>query len=104
VPVLHTTVRYQPGGIDGGVFYRKNDALRVFEVGSPLAEPPPELAQRPGEIVIIKQYTSAFFGTSLAPTLTSLGVDTLVITSVSTSGCVRATAVDACPTQHSTTW
>jgi maleamate amidohydrolase len=98
VPVLHTTVRYQPGGIDGGVFYRKIDALRVFEVGSPLAEPPPELAPRAGEIVIVKQYASGFFGTSLASTLTSLGVDTLVITGVSASGCVRATAVDAC--QH----
>jgi maleamate amidohydrolase len=46
----------------------------------------------------MKQYASAFFGTSLASTLTSHGVDTLVIAGVSTSGCVRASALDAC--QH----
>ena len=48
--------------------------------------------------VITKQYASAFFGTTLASTLTSLGVDTLLIAGVSTSGCVRASAVDSC--QH----
>jgi maleamate amidohydrolase len=58
----------------------------------------PEVAPRPGEPVVVKQYASGFFGTSLASTLTALGVDTTVIAGVSTSGCVRATAVDAC--QH----
>jgi maleamate amidohydrolase len=96
LPIFHTVVRYTPGGGDGGVFYRKVPLLKVFEAGSPLAEPPPELARRDGEIVIVKQYASAFFGTSLAATLTSRGIDTLVITGVSTSGCIRATAVDAC--------
>jgi maleamate amidohydrolase len=48
--------------------------------------------------VITKQYASAFFGTSLASTLTALGVDTLLIAGVSTSGCIRASALDAC--QH----
>ena len=52
------------------------------------------LEPRPGELVITKQYASAFFGTTLASTLTSLGVDTLLIAGVSTSGCIRATAVD----------
>ena len=45
--------------------------------------------------MIVKQYASAFFGTTLATTLNALGVDTVIITGVSTSGCVRATAVDA---------
>lgn len=98
VAVLHSEVRYMPGGADGGVFYRKVPALKAFEAGSPLARPPAILAPRADEILITKQYASAFFGTSLASTLTSLGVDTLVIAGVSTSGCVRATAVDAC--QH----
>ncbi|MBM4197931.1 MAG: isochorismatase family protein [Gammaproteobacteria bacterium] len=53
---------------------------------------------RASETVISKQYASAFFGTPLAATLHALGVDTLLIAGVSTSGCVRATAVDAC--QH----
>ena len=96
LPVFHTVVRYMPGGADGGVFYRKVPLLRVFEAGSPLAEPPPELAPRDGEVIIVKQYASAFFGTSFAATLTSRGIDTLVIAGVSTSGCIRATAVDAC--------
>jgi maleamate amidohydrolase len=96
LPIFHTVVRYMPGGADGGVFYRKVPLLRVFEAGSPLAEPPPELAPRDGEIIVVKQYASAFFGTSFAATLTSRGIDTLVIAGVSTSGCIRATAVDAC--------
>jgi maleamate amidohydrolase len=98
IPVLHSEVRYKPGGADGGIFYRKVPALRAFDAGSPLAVPPAVLAPRPDEIVVTKQYASAFFGTSLAATLTSLGVDTLVIAGVSTSGCIRATALDAC--QH----
>ena len=48
--------------------------------------------------MITKQYASAFFGTTLSSTLTALGVDTLLIAGVSTSGCIRATALDAC--QH----
>src|SRR6476661_2833676 len=48
-----------------------------------------------GELVVVKQYASAFFGTSLASTLHAAGVDTVVIAGVSTSGCVRATAMDA---------
>ena len=55
----------------------------------------PEVAPGEREIVVVKQYASAFFGTSLAATLRVLGVDTLIIAGVSTSGCVRATAVDA---------
>ena len=70
----------------------------MFDRGSPLAEAPASLAPLPGEVVLTKQYASGFFGTSLASTLTSHGVDTLVIAGVSTSGCVRATALDAC--QH----
>jgi maleamate amidohydrolase len=53
------------------------------------------VAPLPSELVIVKQYASAFLGTSLAATLQASGVDTLIITGVSTSGCVRATGVDA---------
>ena len=100
IPVVHTGVRYQPGGRDGGVFFRKVPALACFEEGAhpDLAAFAPGLEPQAGETVIIKQYASAFFGTTLASTLTALGVDTLLIAGVSTSGCVRASAVDAC--QH----
>ncbi|EWM64942.1 MULTISPECIES: isochorismatase family protein [Micromonospora] len=95
VPVIHTRVELSPGGADGGLFARKVPALRVFEHGSAFADAPPSLAPAPGETVVTKQYASAFFGTSLASTLRVLGVDALVIGGASTSGCVRASAVDA---------
>jgi maleamate amidohydrolase len=63
--------------------------------GEPLAEIVPELPPDPEDVILIKQYASSFFGTSLAAMLTARGVDTLIITGCSTSGCVRATAVDA---------
>lgn len=96
IPVIFTGVEYEPGGINGGVFYRKVAALKVFDKGSRLGEYCNGLAPQTGELLLLKQYASAFFGTPLAATLTSLGVDTLIITGVSTSGCVRATALDAC--------
>ncbi len=100
IPVIHTNVAYQPGGRDGGVFFRKVPALAHFEAGRhPMhAAFAAEVMPVAGETVVTKQYASAFFGTSVAATLTALGVDTLLIGGVSTSGCVRATAVDAC--QH----
>jgi maleamate amidohydrolase len=98
LPIVFTEVKYQVGGADGGVFFRKIRALRCFEVGNPLRELQEPLAVEDGDIVVTKQYASAFFGTSLAATLTALRVDTLIITGVSTSGCVRATGLDAC--QH----
>lgn len=96
VPVLFTNVEYAPGGADGGVFFRKVPALSVFQQGSPLGGFLPDLSPADGELVITKRYASAFFGTHLAATLTSLAVDTVLVTGVSTSGCVRATALDAC--------
>ena len=100
IPILHTNVRFQAGGRDGGVFFRKLPALACFADGADpaLARFDPALEPGPGETVITKQYASAFFGTTLASTLTALGVDTLLIAGVSTSGCIRATALDAC--QH----
>lgn len=95
IPVIFTRVSYQPGGLDGGLFVRKIPALKVFEEGSPLAEFVPDPRPEPGETVITKQYASAFFGTSLAATLTAAGIDTLYICGLSTSGCIRASATDA---------
>jgi nicotinamidase-related amidase len=100
IPVVHTNVAFQPGGRNGGVFFRKVPALASFEEGRfpERAAFADGLEPLPGETVITKQYASAFFGTTLAATLTALGVDTLLIAGVSTSGCVRATGVDTC--QH----
>jgi len=100
IPIVHTNVVYQPGGRDGGVFFRKVPALACFEAGAhpELAAFAAGLEPIAGETVISKQYASAFFATSLASTLTALGVDTVLIAGLSTSGCVRASAVDCC--QH----
>ena len=95
MPVCHTRVEYRPDGLDGGYFFRKLPALRAFCSGNPLADYVPALAPREGEPVVTKQYASAFFGTSLASTLRAQGVDCLLIAGMSTSGCVRASAVDA---------
>ncbi|MFS0850321.1 isochorismatase family protein [Novosphingobium panipatense] len=95
VPVIFTNVVYRAGGKDGGLFYQKVPALEAFLEGSPLGAFPDTLQPRADEVVVTKQYASAFFGTSLAATLTSMGVDTLFITGFSTSGCVRASALDA---------
>ncbi|MBS0395776.1 MAG: isochorismatase family protein, partial [Proteobacteria bacterium] len=96
IPVVHTNVAFQSGGRDGGVFRRKVPALAVFERGAnpALAAFAAGVEPAAGETLITKQYASAFFATSLASTLTALGVDTLLIGGVSTSGCVRASAVD----------
>jgi maleamate amidohydrolase len=97
VPVVHTAVHYRAGAPDGGLFVRKVGALRLLADGAPgnLRELMPAVAPLPEETVVIKQYASAFFGTSLAATLTAARVDTVVIAGVSTSGCIRATATDA---------
>lgn len=94
-PVVFTTVRYTPGGREGGLFYRKVPALETFVEGSPFGDFPPSLTPRPDELVVVKHYPSAFFGTSLASTLRVLGVDSVIVTGFSTSGCVRASALDA---------
>ncbi|MGB5720293.1 MAG: isochorismatase family protein [Woeseiaceae bacterium] len=95
IPVIYTNVVYQAGGADGGVFFRKVPALEAFIEGNPLGGWPQGLIPAAGEVVVSKQYPSAFFGTSLAAMLTSLKIDTLIITGLTTSGCVRATCIDA---------
>jgi maleamate amidohydrolase len=95
VPVYWTVVRYAPGLADGGLFVRKVPALACFADGAPGNWGDLALEPGDGEVVVVKQYASAFFGTSLATTLHVAGVDTLVLAGVSTSGCVRATAMDA---------
>ena len=94
-PVIHTNILYHaPDQIDGGIWVKKAPVMRAMVAGNPYAEFCPEVAPREDELVMTKQYASAFFGTSLASTLVAMGIDTLIITGCSTSGCIRATAVD----------
>ena len=94
-PVAWTVVRYAPDLADGGLFVRKVPALAAFAEGAPGGWGELTLEPASGEPIVVKQYASAFFGTSLASTLHGAGVDTVVLAGVSTSGCVRATAMDA---------
>ena len=96
LPVVFTTVVYDGFGKQAAaVFIEKVPALLVLEPGSPWVEIDPRIAPVEGEPVLSKHFASAFFGTTLASVLASAGADTVVVTGASTSGCVRATALDA---------
>jgi maleamate amidohydrolase len=94
VPVVFTRVAYSKNALEGGIFVKKVPVLRTLTEGALAADIVAALAPEAGETVLTKQYASAFFGTPLAPMLTALGVDTVLVTGCSTSGCIRATAVD----------
>ncbi|MCL6438700.1 MAG: isochorismatase family protein [Rubrobacteraceae bacterium] len=96
IPVVFTTVAYRKSDrLTAAAFIDKVPALLTLEAGSRWAEVDPRIAPRASEPVLNKLFASAFFGTPLGALLTAAGVDTLIITGASTSGCVRATAVDA---------
>ncbi|MBT6891268.1 MAG: isochorismatase family protein, partial [Gammaproteobacteria bacterium] len=95
IKVFYSNVVYQQDGSDGGVFFNKAPVLKNFIAGNPMGSWPKGLQPAANEMVISKQYPSAFFGTTLASMLMEEGVDTLLITGLTTSGCVRATCVDA---------
>ena len=96
VPVVWTRVRYREAdGSDGGVFYRKVPVLSCFVGATEHGRLARGLVRGADDVTIDKRFPSAFVGTPLLDHLTDLRVDTLVITGVSTSGCIRATATDA---------
>ena len=95
VLVIFTEVKYQAGGKDGGAFYAKVPALSCFDTGRNTQKLVDGLSVEPGDLMITKQYPSAFFGTSLAATLQFHKIDTLIIGGLTTSGCVRATCIDS---------
>ena len=96
LPVVHTTVVYTEEQFrDGGWFIKKIPSLEVLRPGSKEAQIVPALAPRSGELVIEKRFPSGFYGTNLHSYLTRCEVDTVIVTGNSTSGCVRATVVDA---------
>lgn len=96
LPVAYTTVAYDDAAKQrAAVFIDKVPALLTLEAGGPWVEIDPRIAPRPDEPVLTKLWASAFFDTSFASFLTAHGCDTLVVTGASTSGCIRATAVDA---------
>jgi maleamate amidohydrolase len=95
VPIILTEVSYQKGGMNGGRFFEKAKPLKAFVKGEKTAGFADGLVPFDDELVITKQYPSAFFGTSLASTLTAAGIDSVILTGLTTSGCVRASCVDS---------
>lgn len=95
IPVILTNVVYHESTMDGGRFFEKAKPLRYFVKGNAMGAWPKGLIPRDDELIISKQYPSAFFGTSLASTLTAMGIDNVILTGLTTSGCVRASCVDS---------
>ena len=96
IPIVYTTVSYsERDRRTAAAFIDKVPALLTLEVGSRWVEIDPRIAPRPDEPVLNKLFASAFFGTPLASLLAAAGRDSLIVTGASTSGCVRATVVDA---------
>ena len=92
--VFFFTTAYEADGRDAGMFGKKIPALLELKLGDRCVEIDPRLAPRDGEPVITKKYSSAFFETHLASFLVTEGVDTVILTGCSTSGCIRAAAID----------
>jgi nicotinamidase-related amidase len=96
IPVVYTTVSYTEGDkIAAAAFIEKVPALLTLQAGSRWVEIDPRIAPLPHEPVLNKLFASAFFGTALSSLLAAAGCDSVIVTGASTSGCVRATAVDA---------
>jgi nicotinamidase-related amidase len=95
LPVVFTTIAYDAGQIATLTWLKKATGMAALELGSRLVEIDDRLARRPDEHLVVKTGASAFFGTALASYLTAAGADTVIVTGATTSGCVRASVVDA---------
>jgi nicotinamidase-related amidase len=94
IPVIFTTIGFEANLKDGSLWLQKAPGLAELQVGGKWVEIDPRLERREDEVVILKKGASAFFGTNLPSVLVSENVDTLVLCGATTSGCIRATAVD----------
>ena len=95
LPIAHTRIVYADDGSDANVFSMKIPGMQTLVERGNTSQIVPELTPRTGEVVIRKTVPSGFFGTNLAPWLTQRGVETLLVAGCTTSGCVRASVVDA---------
>jgi maleamate amidohydrolase len=92
--VVFTSIGFEESLRDGGVWLQKVPALAELQIGGRWVDIDPRLERQDDETVIVKKGASAFFGTNLAAILIAQGVDTVVLCGATTSGCVRATAID----------
>lgn len=99
IPVIFSTVMYDDADLkDAGIWALKQKGVVTLRSGTPGVEVDPRLPMGDKDTLLVKKYASCFYGTDLVSRLMAHGVDTLIITGCTTSGCVRATAVDACQT------
>lgn len=94
LPVVFTTIGFEASGKDGSLWLVKAPSLADLRIGERWVEIDPRLGRREDEVVVLKKGASAFFGTNLPSILVSQGVDTVVLCGATTSGCIRATAID----------
>jgi len=96
IPIIFSSVRYDEADTrDAGIWRLKQKGVFDLAADTDGHEVDPRLEVRPSDSVLMKKYASCFFGTDLIPRLACRGIDTLIITGCTTSGCVRATAVDS---------
>jgi maleamate amidohydrolase len=95
-PVLFTTIAFAPAELERTVWLQKMPALGVLLEGSRWVEVDERLGRRPDEPLVRKRAASGFAGTSLSALLAARGADSVIICGATTSGCIRATAIDAC--------
>ena len=94
LPVIFTTIGYEPSLKDGGLWLQKVPSLGELQIGGRWVEIDTRLEPRTDETIVLKKGASAFFGTNLPAILVSQGVDSVILCGATTSGCIRATAVD----------
>jgi nicotinamidase-related amidase len=94
LPVIFTTIGYDASLRDGGLWLQKVPALGELQVGGRWVEIDPRLEPRDDETVVLKKGASGFFGTNLGAILLTQRVDTVILCGATTSGCIRATAID----------
>ena len=94
LPVIFTTIGFEPSLKDGGLWLEKAPALGDLQIGGRWVEIDPRLEPQEGETIVVKKGASAFFGTNLAAILISQGIDSVILCGATTSGCIRATAID----------
>lgn len=95
LPIAYTVIEYDPDFRDAGVFIKKVPSLAVLVRGSPMCNVDDRIKPDHADYIVSKKYASSFFATNLDTYLKTNGVDTVVITGCTTSGCVRASAVDS---------
>jgi maleamate amidohydrolase len=94
LPVVYTTIGFEESMADAGIWPAKMPALAELKIGSRWVEIDPRLAPQPDDPVVLKKGASAFFGTNLPAILTARRIDSVILCGATTSGCVRATAID----------